>query len=120
MEITGGVAEVIHASRNDANRCEEEWVVGMRKCFSLVIPDIIRYSGFGYKFCMLESASIGSNSNTKKNSGSELADAYNTIFNIGGRFRMVAMLSMTFPFCLVQSLPLKRTRDVGGAASNLP
>ena len=110
VEITGGVAEVIHVSRNGADGYGEERVVEMGKWFSLVTPDIIRYSGFGYEFRTLESSSISGNSNTKKNSGSELADAYNTIFNIGGRFRMVAMLSMTFPLCLVQSLP----------ASNLP
>ena len=94
--------------------------MGMRKCFSLVTPDIIRYSDFGYEFCMLESASISSYSNTKENSGSELANACNTIFNMGGPFWIMTMLSMTFPFYLVQFLPLKPTRDVADGESNIP
>ena len=55
----------------------------------------------------------------KKRSGSELIDPhpYNTIFNMGGSFRIVAMLSMSFPFALVQSLLLKRTCDIAHAAS---
>ena len=119
VEITGGVADVIHASWNRAGGCGEERAVGMRKCFLLVTPDIIRYSSFGYEFCMLESASISSYSNTKENSGSELENACNTIFDMGGPFRIVTMLSMTFSFCLVQFLPLKLTRDVAGGASNI-
>ena len=87
---------MIHASWDRAGGCGEERAVGMRKCFSLVTPDIIEHSG------------------------SKLANAYNTIFNMGGPFRIVTMLSMTFPFCLVQFLPLKRTRDVAGGASNIP
>ena len=83
----------------------------MGKWFSLVTLDIFGSSGFSYEFRALESTSIGGSSNIGGKSGSELADTYNIIFNIGGPSRIVAMLSMIFPFCLVHSLPLKRTRD---------
>jgi len=48
----------------------------------------------------------------KKKSGSELADEHNTVFDVGGPFWIVAMLSMIFPFSLVQSFTLQGTHDV--------
>lgn len=84
----------------------------MEKWFSWVTLDIIGSSSFGNEFCGLESASIRGSSSTEEKSGSELADEHNTIFGVGGPFRIVAMLSMIFPFSLVQSLTLRGTHDV--------
>ena len=60
--------------------------------------DIIGSSGFVNEFRALESAFIGASSNTEEKSGSKLIDAHNTIFNMGGSFCTVAMLSLTFSF----------------------
>ena len=94
-------------------------MVEMEEWFSLVTLDIIGSSGFGYEFRAVESASIKGSSNTKEESGFELADACNTTPNMGGPSRTAVMPSIIFPFHLVQSLPLKQTRDVVDVASNL-
>ncbi|RPA96817.1 cytochrome P450 [Choiromyces venosus 120613-1] len=113
MEMTEKVAEVVRASGDGG---EEGVVVEMGKWFSLATLDIIGSSGFGYEFRALESASISGSDTTVENSGSELADAYNTIFNMGSPSRNVAILSMIFPPWLINSLPLKRIRDVAQAS----
>ncbi|PUU84152.1 cytochrome P450 [Tuber borchii] len=120
VEMTEKVVEVVRSSRDGAGDGGEEGVVvQMGRWFSLVTLDIIGSCGFGYEFRALESASISGSSNIEDNSGSELAGAYNTISNMGGPSRFVAMLSMIFPFRLVRSLPLKRTRDFERAASTI-
>jgi len=82
----------------------EEGVVVEMGEFSLVTLNAINSSSLSYEFYALKSASINGSSNTEEKSGSELADAYNTIFNMGDPSRIVAMLSMIFPFRPVQSL----------------
>ena len=120
VEMTEKVAEVVRSSRNGAGDGGDSGVVvQMGRWFSLVTLDIIGSCGFGYEFRALESASISGGSNIEDKSGSELADAYNTVFNTGGLSRMVAILSIIFPFWLVWSLPLKRTRDLERAASTI-
>jgi len=120
VEMTEKVAEVMRASRSGAGgNGEEGVVVEMGRWFSLVTLDIIGSSGFGYEFHALESASISGSSNSEEKSGSELAEAYNTIFNRGRPSRILAILSLIFPSSLVQSLPLKRTREVARAASTI-
>ncbi|KAG0133876.1 cytochrome P450 [Tuber indicum] len=116
VEMTEKVAEVVRASRGAGGE-EQGVVVEMGKWCSLVTLDIIGSSGFGYEFRALESASVSGN--PEERSGSELADAYNTIFNVGSPSRIVAILSMIFPALLVRSLPLKRTHDVAHAASTI-
>ena len=120
VEMTEKVAEVVRSSRDGTGDGGEDGVVvQMGRWFSLVTLDIIGSCGFGYEFRALESASVSGGSNIEDKSGSELADAYNTIFNTGGPSRIVAMLAMIFPFQLVRSLPLKRTRDVAHAESTI-
>ena len=107
---------MVRSSRNGAGGGGEEGVVvEMGKWFSLVTLDIIGSSDFSYKFRALESTSISGSSNIGEKSSSELVDAYNTIFNMGGSSRIVAMLSTIFPFRFIQSLPLKRTRDAAAS-----
>lgn len=84
----------------------------MKKWFSLATLDIIGSFSFGNEFSALESAAIRGSSNTEERSGSELADEHNTVFDVGGPFWIVAMLSTIFPFSLVQSLTLQGTHDV--------
>ena len=84
----------------------------MEKWFLLVTLDIIGSSSFGNEFRALESASIRGSSNTEEKSSSELADEHNTVFDVGGPFWIVVMLSMIFPFSLVQSLTLRGTHEV--------
>ncbi|PUU84159.1 hypothetical protein B9Z19DRAFT_1060421 [Tuber borchii] len=88
------------------------------RCFGLGV-DIIDSSGSVNRFCALESASICGSTNTEEKSGSKLIDTHNTIFNMGGSFWIVAMLSMTSPSALVQSLSLKRTCDITHADSTI-
>jgi len=120
IEMTEKVAEVVRASRSGASGGGGEGVVvEMGKWFSLVTLDIIGSCGFGYEFRALESASISGSSNSQEKSGSELAEAYNTIFNMGSPSRIGAILTLILPFRLLHSLPLKRTREVMRAASTI-
>ncbi|PUU77219.1 hypothetical protein B9Z19DRAFT_181475 [Tuber borchii] len=85
VEMFENVAGVMRASQSGAGGWRKGRVGEMRELFSLVTLGKIGSYGFSYEFRVLESASISGISNTKEKSGSRLADAYNTIFNMGGR-----------------------------------
>ncbi|CUS11563.1 unnamed protein product [Tuber aestivum] len=119
MEMTEKVAAVVRASRSSGGEGEEGVVVEMGRWCSLATLDIIGSCGFGYEFRALESASISGSSDTEEKSGSELANAYNTIFNKGSPSWIAVVLSTIFPSSFVQYLALKRTREVARAAGTI-
>ena len=85
-----------------------EGVVEVAQWLSLVTLDIIGVAGFGYECNALASAPIAGG---KAESGSELAEAYDILFNQGGRAaRIRGLLSAIFP--LIAYLPVRRKRQV--------
>ena len=99
VEMIEKVVEVGCASRNGPSCREEEEegvVVEVGEWRLLATPDIIGSSGFSFELRTPECASINGRSNSKENSGSELADAHAITFatGTGSPSRIVVIISI--------------------------
>lgn len=108
----GGVRFLVVAGRRRR-------VVEMGKWPASATLDIIGSSGSSNELCVLLSVSINGISYSEENSSPELADSYYIIFGMGSLSRIMVILSVIFPSHFVQSLRLKRTRNIAHALSTI-
>lgn len=85
-------------------------VIEMAHWCSLATLDIIGRAGFGYEFRALE---------TEDGSGSELAQAYKTLFTTTGIAITVHVAQAFLPGWFLRSLPLRRNKELKQAAATV-
>ncbi|KAH0614630.1 uncharacterized protein H6S33_000266 [Morchella sextelata] len=106
LDLTEKISEIVSAS-------VETPVIDMSHWFSLATLDIIGLAGFGYKFNALASVKNG---DATSESGSELSQAYNTIFKTSSVALAMHIARLVFPNWFLKLLPIKRTQEIKEAS----